>query len=177
MGIDLGTTNSCVAVWKNGQIAIVPNDCGKRITPSVVSFLRDGVLVGNAASKKLTVNHKNTVFNCKRLLGHKITDEVVKSDLSLLPYVVVADDDNNIKIQIETSEGETKYYSPEEISAMILRYLRSQAEAFVGHVINDVVITVPAYFTEAQRKATTTAARLVGLNVLQLLDEPTATTT
>ena len=174
MGIDLGTTNSCVAVWKNGQIAIVPNDCGKRITPSVVSFLRDGVLVGNAASKKMTVNHKNTVFNCKRLIGHKITDEVVKSDLSLLPYVVVADDDNNIKIQIETSEGETKYYSPEEISAMILRYLRSQAEAFVGHVINDAVITVPAYFTEAQRKATTTAARLVGLNVLQLLDEPTA---
>ena len=174
LGIDLGTTNSCVAVWKNGQIAIVPNEVGKRTTPSMISFLRDEILIGNAATKKMTANYRNTVYGCKRLIGRKVTDKDIASDIAAWPFRVVGDDNNNARILIETAEGGTKPYSPEEISGMVLRYLRTQAEAFLGHSVTDAVITIPAYFNEIQRKATSDAAQMAGLNVLKLLDEPTA---
>ena len=174
MGIDLGTTNSCVSVWKNGQISIVPNEVGKMITPSVVSFLNTETLIGNAAQKRISSNYQNTIFDCKRLIGRKISDETIQDDLKAWPFVVFADAEDNCVFHVDKSVGEKKDFTPEEISGMLLEYLKRQAENFVGHAMTDVVITVPAYFSDVQRQSTENAARLAGLNVLRLLDEPSA---
>ena len=174
VGIDLGTTNSCVAVWKNGQIAIVPNEVGKRTTPSIVSFLPTETLIGNSAAKKKTSNYKNTVYDCKRLIGRKVSDPEIQQDVAAWPFQVLSDPDGNPLITIENSSSGKKSFTPEEISAMILHYLKVQAENFLGKSIKDAVITVPAYFDDSQRKATEKAAHIAGFNVLRILDEPTA---
>lgn len=174
MGIDLGTTNSCVAIWKNGQVEVVPNDMGFRTTPSVVSFTKDDTIIGNAAQKKMFSNAKNTLFDSKRLIGHKVTDQVVVDDIPFWPFQVVSDMDGNPYMRIAQSATGKVEYSPQEVSAMILQYLKVQAENFAGRPINDVVITIPAYFDENQRKATEEAAKLANLNVLCILDEPSA---
>ena len=174
VGIDLGTTNSCVAVWKNGQIAIVPNEVGKRTTPSIVSFLPTETLVGNSAAKKMMSNYKNTVYDCKRLIGHKVTDPEIEQDVATWPFQVTGDSDNNPLITVEESSSGKKVFTPEDISAIILQYLKVQAENFMGKTITDAVITVPAYFSKLQRKATQKAAQAAGFNVLRILDEPLA---
>ena len=174
VGIDLGTTNSCVAVWKNGQIAIVPNEVGKRTTPSIVSFLPTETLIGNSAAKKKTSNYKNTVYDCKRLIGRKVSDPEIQQDVAAWPFQVLSDPDGNPLITIENSSSGKKSFTPEEISAMILHYLKVQAENFLGKSIKDAVITVPAYFDDSQRKATEKAAHIAGFTVLRILDEPTA---
>ena len=174
IGIDLGTTNSCVAVWKNGQIAIVPNEMGNRTTPSVISFLDTETLIGYTAFKKLKGNYQNTIFDCKRLIGHKVSDVEIQEDMRIWPFQVIADENDNPLFHLEKSKDGKFDYSPEEISGMLLKYLKEQADNYVGHPVNDAVITVPAYFNDSQRKATENAARLAGLNVLRLLDEPSA---
>ena len=174
MGIDLGTTNSCIAVWKNGQIAIVPNEMGLRTTPSVVSFFPNETLVGYGAANKMTQNYHNTIFDCKRLIGHKISDPEIREDISSFPYSVVGDENGYPVITVNQSSSGKTQFTPQEISGMILDYLRVQAESFSGRKIRDAVITVPAYFNEEQRQATIEAAKLAKLNVLRLLDEPSA---
>ena len=174
IGIDLGTTNSCAAVWKNGQLEVVPNEMGYRTTPSIVSFLETETIIGNAAKKKMYSNASNTLFDSKRLLGHKVTDPEVIDDIPFWPFQVVSDSDENPYMRIEKSATGKLDYSPQEISAMVLHYLKVQAENFTGRVIRDAVITVPAYFNEEQRRATKEAANLADLNVLCILDEPSA---
>lgn len=174
LGIDLGTTNSCVTVWKNGQIEVVPNEMGIRITPSVVSFLNSETLIGKAAQKKISSNYQNTVYDFKRLIGRNIEDEEIKRDIENWPFVVNGDENGKPIIHVEKSEDGKLDYTPEDLSCMILKYLKRQADNFVGRPLTAAVITVPAYFTESQREATEEAARLAGLNVLRLLDEPSA---
>lgn len=174
IGIDLGTTNSCVSVWKNGQIAVVPNEMGRRTTPSVVSFLETETLIGNAACRKMTKNAQNTIFDSKRLIGRKVSDEEIQRDIKSWPFQVVADENDDPVIHIDKSMNGKQNFAPEDISAMILSYLKLQADDFVGHPVTDAVITVPAYFDECQRTKIQDAASRAGLNVLRLLDEPSA---
>lgn len=174
IGIDLGTTNSCVSVWKNGQIAVVPNEMGRRTTPSVVSFLETETLIGNAACRKMTKNAQNTIFDSKRLIGRKVSDEEIQRDIKSWPFQVIADENDDPIIHIDKSMNGKQDFAPEDISAMILSYLKLQADDFVGHPVTDAVITVPAYFDECQRTKIQDAASRAGLNVLRLLDEPSA---
>lgn len=174
MGIDLGTTNSCVAVWKNGQIAIVPNEMGLRTTPSVVSFFPNETLVGFGAAKKMEQNYRNTIYDCKRLIGNRVADPEIQEDITSLPYSVISDAKGHPVIVVNQSASGKTQFTPQEISGMILDYLRVQAESFCGRKIRDAVITVPAYFNEEQRQATLEAGKLANLNVLRLLDEPSA---
>lgn len=174
IGIDLGTTNSCVSVWKNGQIAVVPNEMGRRTTPSVVSFLETETLIGNAAFRKMTKNAQNTIFDSKRLIGRKVSEDEIQRDINSWPFQVIPDENDNPVIHIDKSMNGKQVYTPEDISAMILSYLKLQADNFVGHPITDAVITVPAYFDELQRMKIEDAASRAGLNVLRLLDEPSA---
>jgi len=154
VGIDLGTTYSCVAVWRNGRVEVVANDQGNRITPSVVAWTPEGErLIGDAAKNQAASNPKNTVFDVKRLIGRPFDDEMVTYDRKHLPYTVV--DHNNMPfIQVDTGNGNTKRFAPEEISAMVLTRMKETAESYLGQKVKDVVITVPAYFNEAQRQAT-----------------------
>ena len=174
MGIDLGTTNSCVAVWKNGQIAIVPNEMGLRTTPSVVSFFPNETLVGFGAAKKMEQNFRNTIYDCKRLIGNRVSDPEIQEDIRSFPYTVVSDENDHPVIEVNQSSSGKTQFTPQEISGMILDYLRVQAESFSGRKIRDAVITVPAYFNGEQRQATLEAGKLAKLNVLRLLDEPSA---
>jgi len=172
IGIDLGTVNSCVGVWKNGKVDIIANECGNRITPSYVSFTADERLIGDAAKSAIASNPSNTVFDAKRLIGKKFSDPQVQSDIKHFSYKVVNDIDAP-KIEVEF-RGETKQYYPEEIGAMILTKMKEIAEAYVGEKVTDAVITVPAYFNDSQRTATKDAGAIAGLNVLRIINEPTA---
>jgi len=172
VGIDLGTTYSCVGVYKNGKVEIIANDQGNRITPSWVAFTDDERLVGDAAKNQGALNPENTVFDVKRLIGRKYTDTTVQHDKKLLPYEIV-DKDAKPYIQV-LFKGEKKTYSPEEISSMILTKMKETAEAFLGKEIVNAVVTVPAYFNDAQRQATKDAGTIAGLNVLRIINEPTA---
>jgi endoplasmic reticulum chaperone BiP len=172
IGIDLGTTYSCVGVYKNGKVEIIANDQGNRITPSWVAFTDDERLVGDAAKNQGAINPENTVFDVKRLIGRKYTDTTVQHDKKLLPYEIV-NKDGKPYVQV-IFKGEKKTYSPEEISAMILTKMKEVAEAFLGREIKNAVVTVPAYFNDAQRQATKDAGTISGLNVLRIINEPTA---
>lgn len=173
IGIDLGTTYSCVGVFKNGRVEIIPNDQGNRITPSYVAFTADNErLIGDAAKNQLTTNPENTVFDAKRLIGRDWTDHTVQHDIKLFPFKVI---EKNAKpyIQVETSQG-TKVFAPEEISAMVLGKMKEVAEAYLGKKVTHAVVTVPAYFNDAQRQATKDAGVIAGLNVMRIINEPTA---
>lgn len=172
IGIDLGTTYSCVGVWRDGQVEIIANDQGNRTTPSYVSFSETEHLIGDYAKSQCTSNPTNTIFDAKRLIGREFNDPNVQSDMKLWPFKVV-----NVsgKPYVEIMhEGETKQFSPEQISSMVLSKLKQAASAYLGEEVTNAVITVPAYFNDSQRQATKDAGRIAGLNVLRIINEPTA---
>jgi heat shock protein 5 len=173
IGIDLGTTYSCVGVYKNGRVEIVANDQGNRITPSYVAFSPDGErLIGDAAKNQATTNPRRTVYDVKRLIGRKYQDKEVQRDKKLVSYDIV-DKQGKPYVSVEV-KGENKVFSPEEVSAMILQKMRDTAEAFLGKSVKHAVVTVPAYFNDAQRQATKDAGTIAGLNVVRIINEPTA---
>ncbi|CAH9065747.1 unnamed protein product [Cuscuta epithymum] len=173
IGIDLGTTYSCVGVYKNGHVEIIANDQGNRITPSWVAFTDKERLVGEAAKNQAVVNAERTIFDVKRLIGRRFEDQEVQKDMKLVPYKIV-NKDGKPHVQVKISDGEVKVFGPEEISAMVLTKMKQTAEAFLGKEIKDAVVTVPAYFTNAQREATKDAGIIAGLNVARIINEPTA---
>ncbi|CAM9863508.1 unnamed protein product [Scytosiphon promiscuus] len=174
IGIDLGTTYSCVAVWQNGRVEICANDQGNRITPSFVAWTPDGQrLVGDAAKNQASSNPVNTVFDVKRLIGRKSSDATVKSDVQLFPFKVTSKD-GKPSVEVSVSTKDKKVFSPEEISAMLLTKMKETAEAFLGQKVKHAVITVPAYFNDAQRQATKDAGTIAGLQVERVINEPTA---
>jgi len=172
IGIDLGTTYSCVGVWQNDHVEIIANDQGNRTTPSYVSFTAEERLIGEASKSSAASNPNNTVFDAKRLIGQKYNDPKVQEDLKHLSYNVV-NKENKPFIQVEF-RGETKVFAPEEVSAMILVKMKEIAEAYLGEEVKDAVVTVPAYFNDSQRQATKDAGTIAGLNVLRIINEPTA---
>ena len=172
IGIDLGTTYSCVGIFRNGSVEIIPNELGNRITPSVVAFTDDDRLVGEAAKNQAALNPKRTIYSVKRLIGRKYNDKEVQMDKKLLPYDII-DKDGKPYIQVEI-KGNKKLYSPEEISAMVLTKMKTVAENFLGTKVKNAVITVPAYFNDSQRQSTKDAGTIAGLNVLRIINEPTA---
>jgi molecular chaperone DnaK len=168
IGIDLGTTNSCVAVLEGGEPAVIPNAEGGRTTPSVVAFTKDGQrLVGAPAKRQQVTNPQNTIFSIKRFMGRKFDE--VDEEMTIVPYEVVKGPNDDVRVR-----AEGKDYAPPEISAMILQKLKTDAEAFLGETVTDAVVTVPAYFNNAQREATKDAGKVAGLNVLRIINEPTA---
>lgn len=172
LGIDLGTTNSCMAVMDGGQATVLENSEGARTTPSIVAFTKNGErIVGQAAKRQAVTNPRNTVFSAKRLIGRKFS-ELTEEDKKV-PYTIVEAPNGDAHIQVEVG-GETKVYSPQEISAMVLGKLKADAEAKLGETITEAVITVPAYFNDAQRNATKAAGEIAGLKVRRIINEPTA---
>ncbi|KAH3902589.1 Heat shock protein SSA3 [Saccharomycodes ludwigii] len=172
VGIDLGTTYSCVAHFANDRVEIIANDQGNRTTPSYVAFNDSERLIGDAAKNQAAINPTNTVFDAKRLIGRKFDDPEVQSDMKHWPFKVI-NVGGKPKIQVEF-KGETKVFTPEEISSMVLIKMRETAEAYLGSKVNDAVVTVPAYFNDSQRQATKDAGTIAGLNVLRIINEPTA---
>jgi L1 cell adhesion molecule like protein len=173
VGIDLGTTYSCVGVWQNDRVEIIANDQGNRTTPSYVAFTPDERLIGDAAKSQAAANPANTVFDAKRLIGRKFGDASVKSDMAHWPFKVKPGTADKPLIEV-TANGETKTFSAEEISAAVLQKMKATAEAYLGDKVTDAVITVPAYFNDSQRQATKDAGAIAGLNVLRIINEPTA---
>jgi heat shock protein 5 len=174
VGIDLGTTYSVVGVWMNGQVEIIPNELGNRIIPSVVAFTETERLVGDGARNQLPVNPKNTIYAVKRLIGRKYEDKTVQHDKALLSYTIVrGKKDSSPLVEVEY-QGKTKQYTPEEISAMILTKMKEIAEAYLNKEVKNAVVTVPAYFTDSQRQSTKDAGTIAGLNVIRIINEPTA---
>ena len=172
IGIDLGTTYSCVAVYQNGNVEIISNQQGNRTTPSYVSFNKTERLIGDAAKSASAQNPTNTVYDAKRLIGREFNDQLLQKEMKTLSYSVV-NENNKPKIQVEYND-ENKRFTPEEISAMILTEMKQVAAAYLGEDVKDAVITVPAYFNDAQRQATKDAGAIAGLNVLRIINEPTA---
>ena len=172
VGIDLGTTYSCVGVFRHGQVEIIANDQGQRTTPSYVAFTDTERLVGDAAKNQAAMNPQNTIFDAKRLIGRRFTDSTVQSDVKHWPFTVVSDGRQS-KLQVEY-KGESKTLAPEEVSSMVLSKMKETAEAYLGQQVTDAVITVPAYFNDGQRQATKDAGVIAGLNVLRIINEPTA---
>jgi len=172
IGIDLGTTYSCVGVWQNDHVEIIANDQGNRTMPSYVSFTNDERLIGEAAKSIVANNPKNTVFDAKRLIGQKFDDPKVQSDIKHFSYNVI-ERENKPFIEVDY-KNETKVFAPEEISSMVLIKMKEIAEAYIGEKVTDAVITVPAYFNDSQRQATKDAGAIAGLNVLRIINEPTA---
>jgi len=172
VGIDLGTTYSCVAHYANDRVEIIANDQGNRTTPSFVAFTDTERLIGDAAKNQAAINPANTVFDAKRLIGRKFDDPEVQNDIKHFPFKVI-DKGGKPNIQVEY-KGETKVFTPEEISSMVLVKMKEVAEGFLGGTVKDAVVTVPAYFNDSQRQATKDAGLIAGLNVLRIINEPTA---
>lgn len=172
-GCDLGTCYSCVGIWQNGRVEIIANDQGNRITPSMVAFTDSERMIGDAAKNQSASNPKNTVSDAKRLIGRKYSERVVQEDKKLWSFDVVDDGKDKPQIKVDY-QGEKKKFYPEEISAMVLQKLKETVEGYVGQEVTDVVITVPAYFGDSQRQATKDAGKIAGLNVLRIINEPTA---
>ncbi|ORX94891.1 heat shock protein 70 [Basidiobolus meristosporus CBS 931.73] len=172
VGIDLGTTYSCVGVWQNDRVEIIANDQGNRTTPSYVAFTDSERLIGDAAKNQVAMNPTNSVFDAKRLIGRRFNDSEVQSDMKHWPFKIVEKDSKPL-IQVEY-KGETKTFTPEEISSMILLKMRETAEAYLGGEVKNAVVTVPAYFNDSQRQATKDAGAIAGMNVLRIINEPTA---
>jgi heat shock protein 5 len=173
VGIDLGTTYSVVGVWQKGQVEIIPNEMGNRITPSVVAFTDTERLIGDGAKNQLAENPINTIYTIKRLIGRKFKDASVQKDAKLLSFKIVEDKEGKPRAQV-TYKGEVKTFSAEEVSAMILQKMKEIAETFLGKKVKNAVVTVPAYFNDAQRQSTKDAGTIAGLNVVRIINEPTA---
>ncbi|MGH8500512.1 MAG: Hsp70 family protein, partial [Methylococcales bacterium] len=170
IGIDLGTTNSCVAVLEGGKPRVIENSEGARTTPSIIAFSRDDeVLVGQSAKRQAVTNPANTLYAIKRLIGRRFKDDVVQKDIGMVPYKIVAAENGDAWI-----EANAKKMAPPEISARVLMKLKKDAEAYLGEEVTQAVITVPAYFNDSQRQATKDAGRIAGLDVLRIINEPTA---
>ncbi|XP_059429409.1 heat shock cognate 70 kDa protein 2-like [Corylus avellana] len=174
IGIDLGTCYSCVAVWKHNRVEIIPNDLWKRKTPSFVAFKETHRLIGQAAMDQVAMNPTNTVFDCKRLIGRRYNDASVQSDMQFWPFKVIADPDNGRPIIVVTYKNKEKQFLAEEISSMILIKMKEIAEAYCGSKIKNAVISVPACFNNSQRQATMDAGVIAGLNVMRIINEPSA---
>ncbi|XP_042758357.1 uncharacterized protein LOC111893550 isoform X2 [Lactuca sativa] len=173
IGIDLGTTYCCVGVWLNDQVEIIPNDQGNRTMPSCVSFTDEGRVIGEAAKNKLGSDPLSTIYDAKRMIGRRFNDPKLQQDMKLWPFQVIKGANNIPKIALEYKDEKREFF-PEEISSMVLMKLKEIAEAYLGDTVLDVVITVPAYFDDSQRQATKDAAFVAGLNVLQIINEPTS---
>ncbi|KAI9276431.1 heat shock 70 kDa protein, partial [Sporodiniella umbellata] len=172
IGIDLGTTYSCVAVQKNGRVEIIANDQGHRITPSYVAFTDEERLIGDAAKNQFSANPTRTVFDAKRLIGRRFNDKDVQNDKKHFPFDIVNKNGApNIQVAVK---GEDKIFTPEEVSAMVLTKMKETAEAYLGKAVTHAVVTVPAYFNDAQRQATKDAGKIAGLEILRIINEPTA---
>lgn len=170
IGIDLGTTNSCVAVMEGGKPKVIENVEGTRTTPSIVAFAKDGErLIGQPAKRQAVTNPENTIFAVKRLIGRRFDDPMTKKDMELVPYTIVKGTNGDAWVK---AGGED--YSPSQISAYILQKMKETAEAYLGEKVEQAVITVPAYFNDAQRQATKDAGKIAGLEVLRIINEPTA---
>ena len=169
IGIDLGTTNSCVAVIENGIPKVIENSEGARTTPSIVAYTKDEILVGASAKRQAVTNPKNTVYASKRLIGRKFTEEAVQKDIDLMPYTIVKADNGDAWVQVNEDK-----LAPPQISAEVLRKMKKTAEDYLGEEVTQAVITVPAYFNDSQRQATKDAGRIAGLEVLRIINEPTA---
>jgi len=172
IGIDLGTTYSCVGVWQGDHVEIIANDQGNRTTPSYIAFTDSERLLGDAAKSQVAMNPKNTVFDAKRLIGRKFDDQTVQTDMKHWPFQV---NNKGGKPIIQVSyKGERKEFSPEEISAMVLTKMKETAESYIGKPVTKAVVTVPAYFNDSQRQATKDAGAIAGLEILRIINEPTA---
>ena len=169
IGIDLGTTNSCVAVIENGIPKIIENSEGARTTPSIVAYANDEILVGASAKRQSVTNPKNTIYAAKRLIGRKFTEQAVQKDIDLMPYKIIKADNGDAWVE---SNGQK--LAPPQISAEVLRKMKKTAEDYLGAEVTKAVITVPAYFNDSQRQATKDAGRIAGLEVLRIINEPTA---
>jgi molecular chaperone DnaK len=170
IGIDLGTTNSCVAIMEGGEPVVIANAEGSRTTPSMVAFTESGeILVGQQAKRQAVTNPENTLFAIKRLIGRKFDTEVVKRDIAISPFKIVRADNGDAWVEVRG-----KKYSPPEVSASVLQKMKKTAEDYLGETVTDAVITVPAYFDDSQRQATKDAGKIAGLNVLRIINEPTA---
>ncbi|XP_076914047.1 heat shock cognate 70 kDa protein-like [Bidens hawaiensis] len=173
IGIGLGTTYSCVAVWKHNRIEIIPNDQGNRTTPSCVAFADKERLIGDGANNQQAMNPANTIFDAKRLIGRRFSDSKVQEDIKLWPFKVIKGNSDTPKIVV-TYKGQKMEFLAQEISSMILGKMKESAEAYLGNDVKDAVITVPAYFNDSQRQATKEAGTIAGLNVIRMINEPTA---
>lgn len=173
VGIDLGTTNSCVSVWRDGRVESIINNLGSPITPCVVAFTNTERLVGEDAKSRSLINPKNAVFDTKRMIGRRFNDNEFQMNLDRWPFEVISTEDNKPLIRVE-HKLETQHYTPVDISSMILAKLKEDAESYLGGKVDSAVITVPAYFSDSQRKDTRDAATAAGLNVLRITNEPTA---
>ena len=173
VGIDLGTTYSCVGIWQNDRVEIIANDQGNRTTPSYVAFTEEERLIGDAAKNQIAMNVKNTVFDAKRLIGRRFSEESVQNDMKHFPFKVINDGNDKPLIEVEY-KGERKTFTPEEISSMVLTKMKTTAESFVGKEVKNAVITCPAYFNDSQRQATKDAGTIAGLTVMRIINEPTA---
>nr|MBA2690485.1 molecular chaperone DnaK [Burkholderiales bacterium] len=170
IGIDLGTTNSCVAVMENGQPKVIENSEGARTTPSIVAYQEDGeVLVGAAAKRQAVTNPKNTLFAVKRLIGRRFAEDIVQKDINMVPYKIIKADNGDAWIEVRG-----KKFAPQQVSAEVLRKMKKTAEDYLGEEVTEAVITVPAYFNDSQRQATKDAGRIAGLDVKRIINEPTA---
>ncbi|KAJ4455899.1 putative Heat shock 70 kDa protein [Paratrimastix pyriformis] len=173
IGIDLGTTYSCVGVWRNEAVEIIPNDQGNRTTPSMVAFTETERLLGDAAKYQAVLNPENTISDSKRMVGRRFSDAEIQRDIKLWPFRVVCREGDKPFVQVR-HKGELRFFSPEEISSMVLTKMKETAEAYLGRKIRDAVVTCPAYFNDSQRQATKDAGSIAGLNVIRMINEPTA---
>ncbi|EDR28481.1 heat shock cognate 71 kDa protein, putative [Entamoeba dispar SAW760] len=173
VGIDLGTTYSCVGIWQNDRVEIIANDQGNRTTPSYVAFTDTERLIGDAAKNQIAMNVKNTVFDAKRLIGRRFSDPAIQNDMKHWSFKVIDDGHDKPIIEVEY-KGEVKKFTPEEISSMVLTKMKETAESFVGKEVKNAVITCPAYFNDSQRQATKDAGTIAGMNVMRIINEPTA---